>query len=802
VFIVQYGVGVSTYNRISGENKGKITDSRDNRHKISYIALYLSIAFFVSRVLLLNVNEVIAPFGISFILVMSFYKNENLLLPSALGSLIGYMFLLNKVWNSYEYFVVLFTIVGFSYILKDLKNQTKLWIVIISIFVEMLILEILFSGYGLDICFFNASMQIMCIIPLYFIINKAISSFRNIKTKHLFNSEEILSMSILISLVISGTWGIAMYGISLKNILGFLFILIIAYVNGSSIGAATGIALGAIIGMASNNILIYISVFGTCGLITGLFKETGKWISGTSSLIIFLILKLYANLSIEFSFVEVVIPITIFFLVPSKVFGGIILELDWEKKQQYLNKDYVKKVKSQLVTRMFDYSNILSNLSEVLYDLAENDKLSMRNKSNSLVEKLADRVCSTCDMASICWKRENYFTYEAFGELIENYEENRKGVVPYEIERKCIKRTSLMKNVEEIVNNHIINEMNRKRISESRDLLSKHIKRISYSIKELTEEFDDDLQINYEEEKKIRKVLENRRIKVKDVYCVNDKNNRIVVYADLESCAGTQKCVKTIIPLLNEVLKKSMCIRNDCCNVDTNSNICNVIFEETPKYYVATHAVAECKKGNKFNGDCFNYGKMQADSYVCMISDGMGAGSEANRESKATIDLMKTMIKSGFKKDNVLNTVNAVMSLKFSEDEKFSTVDLMDLNLYTGKINFAKVGAVASFIKSGDNVKVIQSKTLPIGILENPDVDTYVTEINNGDIVVMVTDGILDYDSKHTGRFDWVVDYLKYCNLNRPKDLAEQIIQNAKKLSGGYAKDDMTVVVSKVYDLY
>ena len=298
--------------------------------------------------------------------------------------------------------------VAIQYIIKNLKKQTIVQIILVSIFVEIIILEILFSGYALDVCFFNAFMQIMCIIPLYFIMSKSIESFKNIKCKHLFNSEEILSMCILMSLIISGTWGIDIYGLSLKNILGFLFILIIAYVNGSSIGAAAGISLGAIIGMSSNNILIYISVFGTCGLVVGLFKETGKWISGTSCLIIFLILKMYANLSVEFNFIEIVAPLSIFFLLPSKVFSGMILELDWEKKQQYLNKDYIKKVKAQLVTRIFDYSDILSNLSEVLYDLAENDKLSMKNKSNSLVEKLADRVCSNCDMSSICWKRENY----------------------------------------------------------------------------------------------------------------------------------------------------------------------------------------------------------------------------------------------------------------------------------------------------------------------------------------------------------------------------------------------------------
>ena len=85
---MQYGVGVSTYNRIGSKNKEKSIENKEDRNKISQMALYFSIAFFVSRVLLLNVNQTRAPFGISFVLVMSFYKNEKLLLPTALGSLI------------------------------------------------------------------------------------------------------------------------------------------------------------------------------------------------------------------------------------------------------------------------------------------------------------------------------------------------------------------------------------------------------------------------------------------------------------------------------------------------------------------------------------------------------------------------------------------------------------------------------------------------------------------------------------------------------------------------------------------
>ncbi len=54
------------------------------------------------------------------------------------------------------------------------------------------------------------------------------------------------------------------------------FVIIIAYINGSGAGAASGVAMGIIVGMSSENMIMFIGMYGICGLITGVFKETGK----------------------------------------------------------------------------------------------------------------------------------------------------------------------------------------------------------------------------------------------------------------------------------------------------------------------------------------------------------------------------------------------------------------------------------------------------------------------------------------------------------------------------------------------
>ena len=608
-------------------------------------------------------------------------------------------------------------------------------------------------------------------------------------------------MAVTSSLVIAGTWGTTIHGVSIRNIIALSFVLIVGYVKGSSAGAASGVAMGAIIGVTSNDMITFVGVYGLCGLISGIFRETGKIMSGISYLVAFAVLKMYSDIGVQFKVIEVIISCAVFFITPQNIYRKLELELDWEKKQEHLRENYSEKIKGILLDKLNNFADVIVNMSETLEKLADNDKLTMKNKSSSLIENLADRVCFNCDMKSMCWKRETFYTYNAFGELIQNYQEKKKEI-PYEIERKCTKRSALIKNTEEIVNNYIINEMWRSRLSECRELLSHQISNMGNSISEIVEEFNIDIKFNVEVENSIRRVLNKNNMPYRDVLCFNNKNDRLVIKLSMEACGGKQLCIKEILPLINETTGKCMCVSDDGCNIDSLMKSCNVTFEETPKYHVATYVSGSCKDGEKCNGDSYSFSKLSDGTYMTIISDGMGSGPQADQESSAAVELIERFAKAGFNKLTAINTVNSIMTIKFSEDEKFSTLDLSSIDLYEGEIDFMKVGAVASFIKRGEEVEVINSKTLPIGILDKPDIDITKKKIKNGDFIIMLSDGVLDYENEEAGKVEWVVEFLKNSKCNDARELCESIINKAKELSGGKVKDDMTVVVEKVYSLY
>ncbi|MCM0647673.1 stage II sporulation protein E [Clostridium swellfunianum] len=794
---MQYGADLSAYKRTLNINKKEEKKTVDGRLVIKLLIYFVS-SMLISRVLLVNY---IAPFGVAFLIAVVIYGRDKIPLVTACGSLIGYASLYSNLKDmpSYIMLVALITLIG--YVTKNLGRKKQLLIIFATLMLEVAAYKLFISKLTIGVAAFTAFFEAVCIFSLYFIINYSIICFKDIKTKHLFTNEEVISMAVTVSLVISGTWGAAIYGVSLRNILALSFVLIISYVKGSTVGAASGVSMGVIIGICSTNLPLFVSVYGFCGLIAGIFKESGKVLTGFSYIAAFFIVTIYSNIPGQFKVIEIIITAVVFYVLPNKLYGRLMLELDFFRKQDNISSNYVDKIKGILVNRLDSFSDVLNNMSSILENLAENDKLVMKSKSAALIENLADRVCSNCNMNSMCWKRENYYTYNAFGELIQNYQEKKPGM-PDELERKCIKRTALMKNTEEIVNNYIISEMWRKRLSEGRELLSSQISNMASSVSEIIDDFNANIKINVEAENNIRRILDRNRIKYTDVFCLDNKNGRLVVKLKMEACSGRQTCVKEVLPLVSEVLHKNMCVSDEGCNIDIKDNNCTVTFEEAPRFHVGSHARRLCKDGESYSGDSYSFGKLSDGTYMTILSDGMGSGPQAEQESNAAVELIEKFAHTGFNKITAINTVNSIMTLKFSADEKFSTVDFSSIDLYNGEAEFMKVGAVASFIKSGSRVEVIKSRTLPMGVLDKVDIDIIKKKVKNGDLVVMVTDGILDYNNEAAGRVDWVVDYLQNTSCSNPKDLADELIEKAKELSGGKVKDDMTVVVNKVYSLY
>lgn len=220
---------------------------------------------------------------------------------------------------------------------------------------------------------------------------------------------------------------------------------------------------------------------------------------------------------------------------------------------------------------------------------------------------------------------------------------------------------------------------------------------------------------------------------------------------------------------------------------------CVCLYIEPPKYDAA-FGVAFCvKDGEKASGDTHSVIKINEHSFLMALSDGMGSGEYARRVSETAMSLMEAFCRAEMPQKVMLETINKLLC--FNRDERFTCIDAATIDLNTLSASFVKIGSPVGLIVRKGEIKVLESRSLPLGILDNLHPATDCEILQKDDIVVFMSDGI-------TSAFDSVSDLYDYAARLKPLNpqaLADKILAEAKTRSGG-VNDDMTVLCVRVYE--
>lgn len=219
--------------------------------------------------------------------------------------------------------------------------------------------------------------------------------------------------------------------------------------------------------------------------------------------------------------------------------------------------------------------------------------------------------------------------------------------------------------------------------------------------------------------------------------------------------------------------------------------------EESKGPYKLELGIAKTKKnGSAISGDSSTTIKLKDGKILIALSDGMGSGEEAARNSKKVVLNLEKLLNSGFEEERAVKLINSYLLVSKQEDN-FATIDAMIFDPETGEANFIKIGACPTFIGTkNEGTIAIESNSLPVGIVGEINIETKQRVLKSGNIVVMVTDGIIDAQTeKKEEAIKEVIAAVKNTSSQR---LADIILQEAVDSNFGITKDDMTVIVARV----
>lgn len=303
------------------------------------------------------------------------------------------------------------------------------------------------------------------------------------------------------------------------------------------------------------------------------------------------------------------------------------------------------------------------------------------------------------------------------------------------------------------------------------------------------------------EREEIIKLAKERNIDIQDINIKREKTGRYVITVYVESCKGVDDkrgCTTIIMEkILSKVFDEKIVLQKSNCGVKNENYICVNTYASADRYILQLGINKKTKEESPISGDSSLMLKLDDGKYLLAISDGMGTGPKARQASQIAIKMLQRLLASGFDKDTSIELINSTLVNTTEEEDGYATLDIAILDLYSGNIEFIKNGACPTYIKENKKVQIVKALSLPAGMLENINLVVYDKDIEDNDILVMCSDGIMESNGEYQNKELWVRDILESLETDNVQKIADIITKEAIDNGYGICKDDMTIIVAK-----
>ena len=206
------------------------------------------------------------------------------------------------------------------------------------------------------------------------------------------------------------------------------------------------------------------------------------------------------------------------------------------------------------------------------------------------------------------------------------------------------------------------------------------------------------------------------------------------------------------------------------------------LLRRLPRFDAAFGIASATKAGETASGDTCSVIRIDERTFLCALSDGMGSGEQARRISDCAVSLIESFYRAGMAGETVLSTVNRLLS--FNREESFACIDMATVNLDTGRADIIKIGSPLGFLLADDSIEILESNSLPLGVLEGVRPTALQRSLSDGNVLLLISDGITAAFGSSTD----IADFLARARTDNPQTLADGLLAAALSKTGGIAR--------------
>ncbi len=495
--------------------------------------------------------------------------------------------------------------------------------------------------------------------------------------------------------------------------------------------------------------------------------------------------------------------------------------------------------------QMEQYAEAFYGLAEQFQKLpCQKERLSLE-ELRILLEGVKERVCQGCDRSGACWGRGYYQSFRVMYELLREME--RSGSFSPEQEELlagyCARGQQLALTLQAGYEEARSNMLWSNRMLEQRRAAGEQIYQTAELFRRTARGFTDLPELENRIGRRLGRELCFLDVELDDIRAFSQGSGGVEFYLTLHSVKRGRAWIRSRMGVFSgagapagrgvgkrgaDVLRKSMLPRllvrgrggsvvsartvaealSDCCgermcpawNCQAAVTAEPMLFHFVPdtRYRFFCGVARITKAGELISGDNFTLLQKDNGKVIMSLADGMGSGTEANRESETVVEMLEQLLSAGFPQESAVRLINSCMLLQ-SSSQIFSTIDLCMVDLYNATCDMMKSGAAASFLCREGEIEVIRSNAFPAGVLQQSDYESQHRKLEPGESIVMMTDGVLDAMPEEN-REQAMAELIVRTRTRNAEEYARRLMERVYLKQEMQARDDMTILVGTLWE--
>lgn len=488
----------------------------------------------------------------------------------------------------------------------------------------------------------------------------------------------------------------------------------------------------------------------------------------------------FASAAFYLTMLVPLIPCLLFALLPEKLLNKCAARMRRFGERQ-LTRESINRNRAMVGEKLYEVSAAFREI-EATFSALDDDTENDGARRRFILEEMEREVCAGCERRNECGQTARE---EGLQKLVDiGCGKGKVNLIdlPSDLASACRNPSALLFSLNKLLAEYRRHAVDEENAAAGRKLLADQAHAVAEMLKHLALSQSAPVGKHLDAERELRGALAAAGIACEEVFIGGESPDIYITAAGNISAAAMRTAAERALGIPLILSSKSALAADKYC----------YLFRKRPALDAAFGVASRTKDGESACGDTHSVIKIDERTFLCALSDGMGSGPHARRISDTSLSLIESFYRAGLSGDAVLSTVNRLLA--FGREESFACIDTAAVDLDSGRADIVKIGSPLAFLLTETQTEILESESLPLGILDGVRPTVLSRKLNDGDVLVFLSDGI----TAAFGSSADIADFLGNMRISNPQAVADDLLAGALERTGGIAPDDMTVLAVRL----